>query len=92
VGGPAGRWVQPAGHGFSSLATGPLISQRVVMADAVGRAQKRQDLMTLATLMEDREVTPVIDRTYPFGELRAAITYQEEGHAQGKVVVTVAAG
>ena len=92
VGGPAGRWVQPAGHGFSSLAAGPLISQRVVMADAVGRAQKRQDLMTLATLMEDREVTPVIDRTYPFGELRAAITYQEEGHAQGKVVVTVAAG
>ena len=92
VGGPAGRWVQPVGHAFSSLAAGPLISQTVVMADAVGRAQKKQDLMTLTTLMEDRGVTPVIDRSYPFGELRAAIRYQEEGHAQGKVVVTVAAG
>jgi NADPH:quinone reductase-like Zn-dependent oxidoreductase len=48
--------------------------------------------MTLAALMEDHKVTPVIDRTYPFGELRAAVRYQEEGHAQGKVVVTVAAG
>jgi len=92
VGGPAGRWVQPAGHGFSSLAAGPLISRRVVMADAVGRAQKKQDLTTLATLMADRKVTPVIDRIHPFGELRAAISYQEEGHAQGKVVVTVAPG
>ena len=62
------------------------------MADAVGRAQKKQDLMTLTTLMADRRVTPVIDRTYPFGELRAAIRYQEEGHAPGKVVVTVAPG
>ena len=90
VGGPAGRWVQPAGHAFSSLAAGLLISQRVVLADAVGRAQKKQDLTTLTTLMEDRKVTPVIDRTYPFGQLREAIRYQEEGHAQGKVVVTVA--
>jgi len=90
VGGPAGRWLQPAGHAFSSLAVGPLISRRVVMADAAGRKQKKQDLTTLTALMEDRKVTPVIDRTYPFGELRAAVRYQEEGHAQGKVVVTVA--
>ena len=92
VGGPAGRWLQPAGHAFSSLAVGPLISRRVVLADAVGRKQKKQDLTTLTTLMEDHKVTPVIDRTYPFGELRAAVRYQEEGHAQGKVVVTVAPG
>ena len=90
VGGPAGRWLQPAGHAFPSLAVGPLISRRVVMADAAGRKQKKQDLTTLTALMEDRKVTPVIDRTYPFGELRAAVRYQEEGHAQGKVIVTVA--
>jgi NADPH:quinone reductase-like Zn-dependent oxidoreductase len=90
VGGPAGRWLQPAGHAFSSLAAGPLISRRVVIADAVGCKQKPQDLMTLAALMKDHQVTPVIDRTYPFGELPAAVRYQEEGHARGKVVVTVA--
>jgi NADPH:quinone reductase-like Zn-dependent oxidoreductase len=88
VGGPAGRWLQPVGHVFSSLAAGPLISQTVVMADTVGRAQKAQDLAALTALIEDRQVTPVIDRTYPFGEMRAAVRYAEEGHVQGKVVVT----
>jgi NADPH:quinone reductase-like Zn-dependent oxidoreductase len=34
-------------------------------------------------------VTPVIDREYPFEQLPAAAKYQEEGHAPGKVVVTV---
>jgi NADPH:quinone reductase-like Zn-dependent oxidoreductase len=90
VGGPAGRWLQPAGHAFSSLAAGALISQTVVMVDTVGRAQKAQDLAALTTLIEDRQVTPVIDRTYPFGEMQAAVRYVEEGHVQGKVVVTVA--
>ena len=88
VGGPAGRWLQPVGHVFSSLAAGPLISQTVAMVDTVGRAQKAQDLDALTTLIEDRQVTPVIDRTYPFGELPEAVRYVEEGHAQGKVVVT----
>ena len=35
------------------------------------------------------QVTPVIDRHYPFEELAAAVAYQEAGHAPGKVVVTV---
>ena len=90
VGGPAGRWLQPAGHAFSSLAAGPLISRKVVMVDTVGRAHKKQDLATLTALIEDQKVTSVIDRAYPFGDMRAAIGYQEAGHAQGKVVVTVA--
>ena len=45
--------------------------------------------MTLTELIEDDKVTPVIDRRYPFEEIPAAIGYLEEGHAPGKVVVTV---
>jgi len=59
------------------------------MADAVGCTKKRQNLETLTKLIEAGQVTPVIDRTYPFGELPEAVSYQEEGHSQGKVVVTV---
>jgi NADPH:quinone reductase-like Zn-dependent oxidoreductase len=88
IGGPAGRWLQPAGHIFSSLAAGRLISQTVVMTDTVGCTEKAQHLKTMAKLIEDHKVTPVIDRTYPFEEIRAAVRYQEEGHAQGKVVIT----
>jgi NADPH:quinone reductase-like Zn-dependent oxidoreductase len=35
------------------------------------------------------QVTPVIDRTYPLSEVREAIGYMREGHARGKVVITV---
>lgn len=89
VGGPAGRWFQPVGHVASSLAAGALASQRVVVADAVGCTRTRQVLTELAELVEKHKVTPVIDRLYPFEQLPAAIKYQMEGHAQGKVVVTV---
>ena len=87
VGGPAGRWLQPAGHMFSALAAGPLVSQRIVAADAVAWKQKKQHLMTLTEFIEDGKVTPVIDRHYSFEEIPAAVRYQEEGHVPGKVVV-----
>jgi NADPH:quinone reductase-like Zn-dependent oxidoreductase len=89
VGGPAGRWLQPAGHAFAALASAPLVSQKITVADAVGCAEKKQNLVTLTGLIDNRKVTPVIDRHYPFEEILAAIKYQEEGHAQGKVVVTL---
>jgi hypothetical protein len=39
--------------------------------------------------MRRTRVTPVIDRRYPFEEIPEAIRYLEEGHAPGKVVITV---
>jgi Zinc-binding dehydrogenase len=44
VGGPAGRWLQPAGHVFAALARGPFVSQRVVVTDA--RRATGQDLLS----------------------------------------------
>jgi NADPH:quinone reductase-like Zn-dependent oxidoreductase len=89
IGGPAGRWLQPAGHVFASLAMAPLVPQRIAMADTVSCTAKKQVLMTLTTLIEDGKVTPVISRTYPFGDIREAVRYQEQGHVPGKVVVTI---
>jgi NADPH:quinone reductase-like Zn-dependent oxidoreductase len=89
VGGPAGRWIQPARHSIASLALAPLISQNIVMADTVGCMQKSQNLQALAKFIEAGQVTPVIDRTYAFGDLPEAVRYQEEGHARGKVIVTI---
>ena len=43
----------------------------------------------LGRLKEAGKVTPVIDRTYPLSETSEAIRYLGEGHARGKVVVTV---
>ena len=49
-----------------------------------------QDMVALKELIEAGKVTPVIDRTYPFEEIPAALGYAAEGHARGKVVITVA--
>ncbi|MDH3518216.1 MAG: zinc-binding dehydrogenase, partial [Acidimicrobiia bacterium] len=38
---------------------------------------------------EAGKVTPVIDRQYPLGEAADAFAYVGEGHARGKVVVTI---
>ena len=47
------------------------------------------DLEFLKQLVEAGNVVPVIDRVYPLSEVAEAIRYLEEGHARGKVVITV---
>lgn len=48
-----------------------------------------EDLATLGDLMESGKVKPVIDRRYRLSEVPDAMRYLEEGHARGKVVITV---
>lgn len=47
------------------------------------------DLAFLAEQIEEGKIRSVIDRTYPLSEMAAAHTYSEEGHAIGKIVITV---
>ena len=47
------------------------------------------DLRTVTELVERGDVTPVIDRTFPLAEAAEAVRHLEQGHAAGKVVVTV---
>ncbi|NEE01469.1 NAD(P)-dependent alcohol dehydrogenase [Phytoactinopolyspora halotolerans] len=89
VGGPAGRWVQPVGHIFSMLAVAPFASQRMLVTMVDRCKENKRNLATLTELIEDGQVTPMIDRQYSFDEIPAAVAYQEQGHAAGKVVVTV---
>jgi NADPH:quinone reductase-like Zn-dependent oxidoreductase len=47
------------------------------------------DLMALKELCETGKVKPVIERRFPLTEAPAAVRYVEDGHARGKVVITV---
>jgi NADPH:quinone reductase-like Zn-dependent oxidoreductase len=49
----------------------------------------KDDLNVLRELMQTGKVSPVIDRTYKISETQAAVRYLEEGHARGKVVITL---
>ena len=48
-----------------------------------------KDLAFILELLETGTVKPVIDRRYPLSEVAEAIRYLEEGHARGKVVITL---
>ena len=49
----------------------------------------QKDMMTLADLMQSGKIKPVIDRTYKLSEVSKALWYLQEGHARGKVVLSV---
>ena len=89
IGGPAGRWLQPAGHVFAAMAMSPLVRQRVALAQTVIGPGRQEDLRTLAKLADDGRLSPVIGARYPFAKLPQAITDQESGRIPGKVVITL---
>ena len=51
--------------------------------------ERRQDLEELGKLVEAGTIRPVVDRTFPLEEVPEAIRYLREGHARGKLVITV---
>ena len=73
------------------LLTAPLVSRLRRKQKLVSFIAKRnkEDLTLLKELMEAGKVTPVIDRQYPLSEVPAALRYLGEGHARGKIVITV---
>ncbi|WP_327011369.1 NAD(P)-dependent alcohol dehydrogenase [Dactylosporangium sp. NBC_01737] len=62
------------------------VRHRVLVLTAV---PSRENLATLRELAESGAITPVIDRTFPFGEAAEAVRYLEMDHARAKVVITV---
>ena len=50
---------------------------------------KPEDLGVIGDLMREEKVMSVIDRTYPLNDVPAAIAYSEEGHARGKIVISM---
>ena len=76
---------------FQTVLLGPWISMTgsKKMTNFTTKANKK-DLAFIKELLETGKVVPVIDRRYPLGEVAESLRYLEEGHARGKVVITVA--
>jgi NADPH:quinone reductase-like Zn-dependent oxidoreductase len=80
------RWVGPFGRVIHALILSPFFSQEMgmMMADP-----SQKDLTVLGDMMQSGKVKAIIDRTYKLSEVPAAIAYLEQGHARGKVVITL---
>jgi NADPH:quinone reductase-like Zn-dependent oxidoreductase len=76
---------------FQALLWGPLISKAgSKKLGFMGIAKLNQkDLVVLKELLEAGKIKPLIDRRYPLSETAEALGYLEEGHAKGKVVITL---
>jgi NADPH:quinone reductase-like Zn-dependent oxidoreductase len=86
VGGPNGRWIGPMALFFRALVLSRFVSQN--LAAFIAKASK-EDLVILRELVLAGKVTPVIDKRYRLSEVPEAIRYLEEGHARGKVAITL---
>ncbi|GAG51893.1 unnamed protein product, partial [marine sediment metagenome] len=77
---------------FQVLILGSWVSRRgSKKIGSMGSAiPNKEDLVFIKELLEAGKVVPVIDRRYPLSEVPEAIRYLEEGHAQGKIVITMA--
>jgi NADPH:quinone reductase-like Zn-dependent oxidoreductase len=88
VGGEGGgKWT---GGFFRQILRAPLLSLFVGQRlRPVVSTEPQEDLLALKELVESDDVTPVVGRTYPLIEAADAIRHLAEGHAAGKIVITV---
>ena len=90
---PGGIYVCTGGSGAQiaqSMLLGPWISMTgsKKMGSVMAKPDQK-DLIFMKGLLEAGKVVPVIDRCYLLSEAAEAFRYLEEGHARGKVVITV---
>ena len=87
VGAPKGNaLLGPLGHILKVRLASLPASQK--MTFFISKAD-RQDLEALAELLEAGRVSPVVERTYPLSEAADAFRYLGEGHARGKLAITM---
>ena len=82
----SGRWLGGSDRQVRALLVSPFVGQKLGTFIC---SENGADLLVLTELIESGKVTPVIDRTYPLSETAAAVRYMQEGHACGKVVISV---
>jgi NADPH:quinone reductase-like Zn-dependent oxidoreductase len=74
---------------FLNILLGTLMNKRKKIGLGMWKPNRKEDLDLLAELFEAGKVKPVIDRLYSLSEVPEAFRYFGEGHARGKVVITV---
>ena len=81
-----GRWLGGTDRQLRAMLLSPFVGQKLGTFIA---KENHEDMIILKDLIEAGKITPVIDRTYPLAEVPEAMRYLEEGHARGKVVISV---
>jgi NADPH:quinone reductase-like Zn-dependent oxidoreductase len=86
-GGSPGHVLGPVGSILRAVVVNRLVRERLRL---LPHEQNSDQLLTLTGLIEAGKLTPVLDRTYPLDDTAEGLRRVEQGHARGKVVITVA--
>lgn len=74
---------------LKSMAFGPLMSLGSRKMRFLAAKQSSKDLEFIIRLVEEGKVRPVIDRIYPLYQTAEAVNYLRQGHARGKVLISI---
>ena len=93
---PKGIYVMAGGtmaQIFQSMLMGSMMSETGGRKmGGVSAKESQNDLVYIKELFEAGKVKSVIDRRYPLSEAAEALRYLGEGHARGKIVITLENG
>src|SRR5215204_5611782 len=81
-----GRWLGGTDRQIRALLLSPFVGQKL---GTFVSSENHEDLLVLKELVESGEIAPLIAKTYPLSEVPEAIRYLAEGHARGKVDISV---
>jgi len=81
-----GRWLGGSDRQLRAHVLSPFVSQKL---GTFVCSENNEDLVVLTELIESGKITPAVDKTYPLSEVPTAIHYLKDGHARGKVVITI---
>lgn len=88
-----GTFIHVGGSGvqlFQTMTLGSLFSlSGSKKLSSLLQRQNQNDLINIRELMEAGKVKPVIDKSFKMSEIQEAFRYFEQGHAKGKVVITI---
>ena len=81
-----GRWLGGIDRLLRAALLSPFVGQKLI---PLVNSENAADLHALTELIDSGAVTPAVDRTYALADTAAAVRYLTDGHARGKVVVSV---
>ena len=81
-----GRWLGGFDRQIRALALSPIVSQKL---RTLASSENSADLAALTELIEFGKVTPVLDKTYELRDAAKAIEHMTNGHARGKIIISV---
>ncbi|MER5197366.1 NAD(P)-dependent alcohol dehydrogenase [Streptomyces sp. NPDC002755] len=89
-GGSPGRVFGAVGSMLRVIAVNGFVRQRLrTILPSAPDGPTREDLLAVTALIEAGRLTPVIEGTYPLADTAEGLRHLEQGHARGKIVITV---